>query len=162
MFPQTKTGSGLTADSRKFSSREVARISGVSIRQLQWWDERHLISPRRKDRRRNYMLPELLEVMAVVQLKRKGLSLQKIRRVLRLLRSEVELSVGKSWNGKSRLYLLTDGRAVYLEQKARRILDLLRDARRGMYAVCLSDLLARIASDSDLDRRSKKQLRLFE
>jgi DNA-binding transcriptional MerR regulator len=39
--------STLDAD-QVFTSREVSRIAKISRRQLQWWDERKLISPRQE------------------------------------------------------------------------------------------------------------------
>jgi DNA-binding transcriptional MerR regulator len=37
---------------RVLSSADVARLAGISLRQLQWWDERKLVSPRQEDHRR--------------------------------------------------------------------------------------------------------------
>jgi DNA-binding transcriptional MerR regulator len=72
-----------------FLSADVARIAGVSLRQLQWWDERKLVSPRIEDHRRVYVPDQVLEILVVAALRRKGLSLQKIRKVLRMLRREL-------------------------------------------------------------------------
>src|SRR2546426_108463 len=73
-------------EERLFSSREVSVISGVTGRQLQWWDENEIISPLRRDGRRAYDTQQLLEVLVIAAFRRKQLSLQKIRRVMRLLR----------------------------------------------------------------------------
>ena len=43
-----------------FLSADVARIAGVSLRQMQWWDERKLVSPRIKDHRRVYTTEQVL------------------------------------------------------------------------------------------------------
>ena len=66
-----------------FLSADVARMAGVSLRQMQWWDERKLVSPRIKDHRRVYIPEQVLEILTVAALRCKGLSLQKIRKVLR-------------------------------------------------------------------------------
>ena len=60
---------------RVFLSADVARLAGVSLRQLQWWDERKVISPRKDDRRRIYVPEQVLELLRVAALRRKGLSL---------------------------------------------------------------------------------------
>src|ERR1700731_3741168 len=72
-----------------FTSSDVARISGVSLRQLQWWDERNVVSPRQDGHRRLYAPAEVVEVSVIAALRKKGFSLQKIRRVLRYLQKEM-------------------------------------------------------------------------
>ena len=39
---------------RSFSSKEVVELTGITPRQLQWWDERGLVVPARAGRRRLY------------------------------------------------------------------------------------------------------------
>jgi len=161
MFSGKKTNVDMSTAQRMFSSRDVCRISGITGRQLQWWDERNIVSPREAGHRRSYLVAEVLEILAVAELRRKGLSLQRIRRVTRLLRREITQCLGKSWDGNSSLYLLTDGHTLHLEQQPARILDLLSNATRAIYLVCLSDQSKRIASYSDSQRRANEQYRLF-
>src|ERR1700685_2920653 len=77
-----------TAEDR-YTSGDVARIAGVSLRQLQWWAERNVVSPRQEGHRRVYLPEEVVEVSVIAELRRKGFSLQKIRRVLRFLQKEM-------------------------------------------------------------------------
>src|SRR5215468_9049608 len=65
-------------DAQGFNSSEVARICGVSLRQLQWWDERNVVSPRQDGHKRIYMTEEVVEISVIAELRRKGFSLQKI------------------------------------------------------------------------------------
>src|SRR5712664_2549783 len=74
---------------RTYSSSEVSSIAGVSLRQLQWWDERKVVSPRHEGHRRVYYSAEVVEITVIAELRRKGFSLQKIRRVLRFLQREM-------------------------------------------------------------------------
>ena len=53
-----------------FLSADVARMAGVSLRQMQWWDERKLVSPRIKDHRRVYITEQVLEILTVAALRR--------------------------------------------------------------------------------------------
>ena len=46
---------------RVFLSADVARLAGISLRQLQWWDERKLVSPRQEGHRRVYDKMEMNE-----------------------------------------------------------------------------------------------------
>ena len=144
-----------------FSSAEVCRIAQVSARQLQWWDERDVISPRHTDHRRLYLLNDVLQVLTVAALREKGLSLQKIRRILRLLRRELEEQTEASWNTSPRLYLLTDCHSLYLTADPQQILDRLVEARKPMYLVNLTDQLQRVLSQKPHPRHASKQLRLF-
>src|SRR6266700_307608 len=74
---------------RTYSSVEVSSIAAVSLRQLQWWDERKVVSPRHEGHRRIYFPAEVIEITVIAELRRKGFSLQKIRRVLRFLQREM-------------------------------------------------------------------------
>jgi DNA-binding transcriptional MerR regulator len=142
-------------EERLFSSHEVSVISGVTGRQLQWWDENEIISPLRKDGRRAYDTQQLLEVLVIAAFRRKKLSLQKIRRVMRLLRRK------KGRERGSGMYVLTDGHSVHLEDQPDRILSLLSESARSMYVVCLDDQIRRIESYNEVQRRAKRQLALF-
>ena len=44
----------------------------------------------------------------------------------------------------SEYHLLTDGRHIYLEDSARGVVDLLKNARQPMLTVCLSDAIQRV------------------
>jgi DNA-binding transcriptional MerR regulator len=129
-----------------FLSADVSRIAGVSLRQLQWWDERNVISPRKKGHRRVYLREQVLEVLTAVALRRKGLSLQKIRRVLGLLRSQAEPPFRGTLKSRSEQYLLTDAHSVCVEAQLERVVDMLVDATRPMYVVSLRDQLKHLIS----------------
>jgi len=77
-------------DPRSYRSREVAKIARVSLRQLQWWDERRVITIRHVGHQRQYSTSDVLNVMVLAELRRKGLSLQTIRRSIRKIASRVE------------------------------------------------------------------------
>jgi DNA-binding transcriptional MerR regulator len=76
-----------------FSTNEVVRIAKVSLRQLQWWDERRLVCPAHIGHSRQYSEAETAAVLIVAELKRKQFSVQAIRAVLR--RIERALGIGK-------------------------------------------------------------------
>lgn len=146
---------------RVFLSADVRRLAGVSLRQLQWWAERKLISPRKDERRRIYALEQVLEILTVAALRRKGLSLQKIRKVLRLLRRELGRLGTGIWSTKSRLYLITDGNSMLVDDQPGNVLDRIAGAAKPMYLVCLSDHVERLMSDKAPRRYRTSQLQLF-
>jgi len=89
MFKTRKVHLDLTRDQRTFTSTDVAKIAQVSLRQLQWWDERKVVSPKHDGHKRLYLAEEVIEITVIAELRRKGFSLQKIRRVLRFLQREM-------------------------------------------------------------------------
>ncbi len=144
MFKKNPAGISPDPGGRTFTSKEVSRIAGVSLRQLQWWDERKLVSPRHQGHRRIYLSEEVVEVSVIAELRRKGFSLQKLRRVVRVLRREMGQRPSEVVSGNTELHLLTDGRSIYLEDDAGRVVDLLKDSRQPMFLVCVSDQVRRL------------------
>jgi DNA-binding transcriptional MerR regulator len=132
------------AINRNYTSADVARIAQVSLRQLQWWDERKVVSPRHEGHKRVYLAEEVIEITVIAELRRKGFSLQKIRRVLRFLQREMDKRLAEVLSAEAGLHLLTDGKSIYLEDQQERIIDLLKNARQPMFLVCVSDQVKRL------------------
>ncbi|HEY4930466.1 MAG TPA: MerR family transcriptional regulator [Terriglobales bacterium] len=127
-----------------FTTRAVVELTGISPRQLQWWDERGIVVPAREGHMRVYTLDDLAEVAVICELRERGFSLQKIRRVIRFLQKELGKRLVETVRAASEYHLLTDGRHIFLEDSARGVVDLLKNARQPMLTVCLSDTLERI------------------
>ena len=138
-----------------YASSDVARISGVSLRQLQWWDEQHVVSPRHDGHKRVYLPNEVIEVTVIAELRRKGFSLQKIRRVLRYLQREMGKRLSDAVGNASEVHLLTDGKSIYLEESRDRIIDLLKNAKQPMFLVCVSDQARRLEAPVKKPARSE-------
>ena len=132
---------------QSFSSEQVAALARVSARQLQWWDERGVVSPEHQGHRRRYRLEELIEVVVIAELRSKGFSLQKIRRVLRFLHRELGRRLADVLRPNSEYHLLTDGRNIFLEDSQRKIVDLLKNSRQPIISVCISDHVKRLAAE---------------
>jgi DNA-binding transcriptional MerR regulator len=145
MFKTKKLRPAVLPDSDQFTSTDVARICGVSLRQLQWWDERNVVSPRQDGHKRVYLAQEVLEVSVIAELRRKGFSLQKIRRVLRFLQKDMGKRLSEALQSESEVHLLTDGKSIYMEEAPDRIIDLLKNARQPMFLVCVSDQVRRLS-----------------
>src|SRR5579871_936352 len=154
MFKTKKSQPVSTPDAQGFNSSEVARICGVSLRQLQWWAERHVVSPRQDGHKRVYTPQEVVEVSVIAELRRKGFSLQKIRRVLRFLQRDMGKRLSDALANSSDIHLLTDGKSIYLEEAPNRIIDVLKNAKQPMFLVCVSDQVRRLRSE---ERRVGKE-----
>lgn len=140
-----------------FSSEEVAELGGVTARQLQWWDERGVVSPQHQGHRRRYRLEELVEVSVIAELRQKGFSLQKIRKVLRFLQRELGRRLADILKASSDYHLLTDGKNIFLEDNQRKIVELLKNSRQPIIAVCLSDQVRRLATEAKQSDLFKKR-----
>src|SRR5437588_10298298 len=132
MFKTKKTRSEAAQPDQTYTSSDVSRIAQVSLRQLQWWDERKVVSPRHEGHRRVYDSAEVIEITVIAELRRKGFSLQKIRRVLKFLQREMGRRLAEVLSGESDLHLVTDGKAIYLEDRHERIIDIFKNARQPM------------------------------
>ena len=130
-----------------FTSREVIACTGITPRQLQWWDERGVVVPARAGHRRLYSMEDLAEVAVICELRRKGFSLQRVRKVMRFLQKEFGKRLAQTVSGGAEYHLLTDGKTIYLETSPRQIVDILKNARQPVFAVCLSDAVKQVQAE---------------
>ncbi|HVX66839.1 MAG TPA: MerR family transcriptional regulator [Bryobacteraceae bacterium] len=144
MFKTRKVRPAAASAAEAYSSSDVARVANVSLRQLQWWDERHVVSPEHQGHKRVYSAGQVVEITVIAELRRKGFSLQKIRRVLRYLQREMGRRLGDVLSNDSDLHLLTDGKTIYLEDRQDRIIDVLKNAKQPMFLVCVTDQVRRL------------------
>ena len=98
----------------RFTSREVIALTGITARQLQWWDERSVVKPEREGHRRLYSLDRLTEVAVICELRRKGFSLQGVRKVMRFLDREFGKGLAEIVDRNSEYHLLTDGKRLQM------------------------------------------------
>jgi len=127
-----------------FTSQDVIRLTGITARQLQWWDERGIVVPARQGHRRVYSFEDLTEVAVICELRSKGFSLQRMRKVVRFLQKEFSKRLAETVGGSSSYHLLTDGSTLYLETSPQQIVDILKNSRQPMFAICLSDTVRQV------------------
>ena len=108
-----------------------------------------MVSPRHDGHKRVYLPNEVIEVTVIAELRRKGFSLQKIRRVLRYLQREMGKRLSDALGNESEVHLLTDGKSIYLEESRDRIIDLLKNAKQPMFLVCVTDQLRRLSTAAE-------------
>lgn len=111
-----------------YDSKTASRIVGVSLRQLQYWDEQEFIRPSVKlaegrGTKRLYSFNDLVCLKVVKDLAQHGFSLQMIRRCLRPLK---ETTSGRARPAESLRYL-TDGEELFvLTNDRQEILDAMK------------------------------------
>ena len=127
-----------------FTSQEVISLTGITPRQLQWWDERGVVKPQREGHRRLYSMNQLTEMAVICELRRKGFSLQSVRKVMRFLEREIGKGLAEIVSHGSDYHLLSDGTHLYLETSARQIVDILKNSDQPILGVCLSDAVRQV------------------
>lgn len=132
---------------QQFTSNQVVALTGITPRQLQWWDERGLVVPARAGRNRLYSMDDLVEVAVLCQLRKKGFSLQRVRKIMRYLQRELGKRLVETVTDGSDYHLLTDGKRIYLENSASEVIDILKNSRQPILSVCLSDAVREIHAE---------------
>jgi DNA-binding transcriptional MerR regulator len=150
---------------KNYSSREVASITGLSARQLQWWDAKKIIKPSVATHRteaggyteRRYSPVDLFELAVLADLRRGGMSVAKIRQLLDTLRRRFGIRLFDAIGGGGSITLLTDGKEIYARSEAGQFFNLLRAPGQPLLVVgnegSLKELQMRMRSKS---RKKKK------
>jgi DNA-binding transcriptional MerR regulator len=118
-----------------YTAREVAALTGLTARQLQGWDTslvfRPAISPRRTIQggftERRYTPVDLLELLALAELRRHGFAPAVLKRLMDTLRDYFRRRLSETLDDAGELRLLTDGRGLFLRTRQGHIFDLLAD-----------------------------------
>ena len=149
-----------------YSSREVAAHTGLSAKQLQWWDAKRLIKPAvppQKTERggfteRRYTSIELLELMVMADLRRRGFSIARIRRLIDVLRSRFKVRLFEAIEGGGPITLYIDGNEIFARTESGELYNVLDNPAQPMLMLGedpkLRQLVAREAKRAT--RRTKK------
>ncbi len=142
---------------QRFTSAQVVKLTGITPRQLQWWDERGIVTPQREGRRRLYSADDVTEVAVICALRRKGFPLQRVRRIMKFLQKEFGRRLAEAVSNGSDYHLLTDGKRIYLEDSERRVIDVLKNSRQPLLGLCLSDAVREVHAEIFGRRPAQKQ-----
>ena len=147
-----------------YSAREVAALTGLSARQLQWWDARRLFTPAVASRKtaaggfteRRYTPVDLLELMVLADLRRQGLSVGRIRLLLDTLREKFGIRLFEAIGGTGSVTLLTDGREVFARTGTGEFVNLLRAPDQPMLVVGDIPMLKELTARTRPAKKKKK------
>jgi DNA-binding transcriptional MerR regulator len=128
---------------KHYSSRDVASLTGLTARQLQWWDAKRLLRPSIPTHKtaaggfteRRYSPVDLFELVALADLRRRGFSVQKIRTILNILRARFGVRLYDAISNGGPVQLLTDGRDVYVRTDGGHVFNLLRSPSQRLLVV---------------------------
>jgi len=127
----------------RFRTAEVAKLADVSLRQLQLWEERRVAIASRSGRVRLYTASQALFVIVIAELRKRGLSFQRLRRLsiaLRQLLQDHEVVAGR----RASAFVLTDGRQVQFADSPNKTLELVSNFFRPIVCVNLANCLDRL------------------
>ena len=118
-----------------YSAREVTALTGLSARQLKGWDTGLIfpsaIAPRRTSAggftERRYSPVDLLELLALADLRRRGFAPAVLRQMMDTLRDYFRRRLSETLDPNGELRLLTDGRRLFLRTRQGHVFDLLAD-----------------------------------
>ena len=104
-----------------YTSREVASLTGLTARQLQWWDARRVfksaIASHRTDAggftERRYTPLDVLELQVLADLRRRGFSIPRLRRLLGTLRDAFGVRLYEAIGDGGPMTLFIDGDQIY-------------------------------------------------
>ena len=119
---------------KSYSAREVAALTGLTARQLQWWDARQLLSASVASRptaaggftERRYSPVDLYELSALAELRHCGFTVQRIRKILAVLREHFGVRLFEALGDDGPVTLLVDGLDIYARTDTGTLYNLLK------------------------------------
>ena len=115
-----------------YSSREVAVMTGLTARQLQWWDARRLFMPAIASHRteaggfteRRYTPIDVLELQVLADLRHRGFSIPQIRRLLAALRDVFGIRLYEAIGDDGPMALYISGDQLYARARDGQLFDM--------------------------------------
>src|SRR3954470_23159784 len=145
-------------------------MTGLSARQLQWWDACRLFAPAVGPKRtaaggfteRRYTPLDLLELIVLADLRRQGLSVGRIRLLLDTLREKFGIRLFEAIGGAGAITLFTDGKDVFARTSTGEFINLLRAPDQPMLVVGDLPMLRELTARTRTLKRKKKTGRKSE
>jgi DNA-binding transcriptional MerR regulator len=118
-----------------YTAREVAGLTGLTARQLQGWDQTRVFMPAIAPRRTNaggfterrYTPVDVLELLALADLRRRGFPPAVLRQMMDTLRDCFRRRLSETLDDAGEMRLLTDGKGLFLRTRHGHLFDLLAD-----------------------------------
>lgn len=108
-------------------------MTGLSTRQLQWWDTRRLLRPAVPTHptekggftERRYTSIEVLELMVLADLRRRGFTVARLQQLLDILKANFHVRLFDAIDGGGPLTLFIDGHQIFARTEANELYNLL-------------------------------------
>ena len=140
-------------------------LTGLTARQLQWWDERQLLSATVPSRpteaggftERRYSPIDLYELSALAELRRRGFTLQQIRKVLLVLKETFGIRLFEALDDNGPVSLRLDGVNVYAQTRTGAVHNLLQAPEQPLLVVDVDGFEVLGAKPGRRSRRKAKR-----
>jgi DNA-binding transcriptional MerR regulator len=115
-----------------YTSREVAALTGLTARQLQWWDSRRLFTAALATQRteaggfteRRYTPMDVLELQVLADLRRRGFSVPRLRHLLDALREVFHVRLYEAIGEGGLMTLFIGGDTLYARSRDGQLFNL--------------------------------------
>ncbi len=150
---------------KSYASREVVAMTGLTARQLEWWDHHRLlpaaIAPHRTAAggftERRYSPMDLLELFVLADLRRKGFTVARIRQLIDTLREHFGVRLVEATGEDGSLTLFTDGSEVYARTRDGQFFNVLKDPTQPLLVIGGEDEFKKLSSRARPRRKRKGQ-----
>ena len=117
---------------KHYTSREVAALTGLSARQLQWWDSRRLFASAIASHRtaaggfteRRYTALDVIELQVLADLRRRGFSVPQLRRLLDTMKNVFGIRLYEAIGDGGPMTLFISGDQLYARAQDGRLFSL--------------------------------------
>lgn len=140
-----------------FNSKAVSKITGLSFRQIDYWDSTHFIKPSVSEATgygsvRLYSFNDLIQLRVAKTMMDKGISLQKIRKAINYLKKNMP-EIKKPL---SELRFLTDGETIFVLTKDKKeIIDTLKSGQL-VFSIALGEIIESLKGEVITIQKEKK------
>lgn len=140
-----------------FNTRAVIKITGLTMRRIDYWDRTHFIKPSVSEASgygsvRLYSFNDLIQMKVAGTLLNKGISLQKIRKSITYLKKNMP-EVRKPL---LQLRFLTDGESIFiLTKNQKEIIDTLRSGQL-VFSIALGEIVEDLKGEIISIQKDKK------
>ena len=155
-------------DYNAYNAKTVCKLTGITYRQLDYWDKTHFIKPSVSEAEgtgsvRLYSFPDLVQLKVAKTFKDQGVSLQKIRKSVTWLKknfpdTEKPLAEMRLITDGNTIFVLTENKKIILDTLSRG--QLVMSIAVGQIIEAMKGKIAKIATEKKYKVRVKG--RIFE
>lgn len=132
-----------------YTSKQVSKILGITLRQLQYWDEKGILKPSiipgsGRGTMRYYSFTDLVQLKLIKRFREEQISLKKIAKAISYLQRQIEEGRLDLKSQFTELSFVTDGKSIYMLTEDKKIAISLVLMGQLVWNVPLEDLISEV------------------